>query len=170
MYRFLTNEENMFQIQTSELKDFQNWKQLNSKKFFSLYEYTNGVIQVNELSSDICIAFLRLIYPPFVCFNECIFLADEYHQDKLDKLVCQGYKLKELEYWMNLLNLDCYFRTDKEDFSLTKCLFFAHELKKIWMQKLSVDFPTRKFDVSCIQDVDPDTQAEEVYITLYQVE
>jgi hypothetical protein len=160
----------MFQFQMSELKDFQNWKQLNSKNFFSLYEYTNGVIQINELSSDICIAFLRLIYPPFICLNECIFLADEYHQEKLNKLVCQGYNSKELEYWMNILNLDCYFRTDKEDFSLTKCLFFAHELKKIWMQKLSVDFPTRKFDVSCIQDIDPDTQSEEVYITLYQVE
>jgi hypothetical protein len=160
----------MFQIQLSDLKDFQNWKQLNSQKHFSLYEYVNGVIQVNELSSDICIAFLRLVYPPFACFNECIFLADEYNRNKLEQLISQGYKQRELEYWMNILNIDCYFRTDKEDFSLTKCLFFANELKKIWLQKLSVDFPTRKFDVSCIQDVDSDTQAEEVDITLYQVE
>jgi hypothetical protein len=157
----------MFQI--SNLNDFQNWKKSNND-FFSLYDYVHGIIQINDLSSDICIAFLRLIYPTFFCSDECIFLIDQYNEDKLDKLVSKKLISKDLEYWMNILNLDCYFRNDKEEFCLEKCLLFAYELKKAWLQKLSIDFPARKFEVSCIQDIDPDTQRDEVYITLYQIQ
>jgi hypothetical protein len=155
----------MIQFDSSELKDFQAWKQSNAGTFFSLYDYIDGIIQSRELPSDFCIAFLKLIYPSFLLSENGVFLAEEYDQTKLDRLVNEGCQGKQLEYWMNILNIDGYLRISTEEFSIEQCLFFSNLLREIWLQKLSKDFPEKKFVVECIQETDSDN---EVYITFYQ--
>lgn len=161
---FLRRFQDMVQFDSSELKDFQAWKQAN-RKTFDLYDYVSGIIQANELPSDFCIAFLKLIYPPFLLSEHGVFLAEMYDQTKLNDLLDQGSQGGKLEFWMNILNLDGYLRISAEEFSIEQCLFFSNSLKEIWAQKLSKEFPEKKFVVECFQETDPDY---EVYITFYQ--
>lgn len=150
-----------------ELNDYQLWQKSNQNKRFSLYDYIHGLLQVGELSSDICIAFLKLFRPDFIMINGNIFLLEEYSQKKYNDLNNNGYSGRELEYWLNLLNIDCYFETPKEDFNIDKCLVFAHELTKAWSVKLHQEFSEREFEVICIDETG-DNDEKEIYITFFQ--
>lgn len=143
-----------------DLPDYEKWVSSNSPKKFSLFDYMHGVFNTKNIASDFAVAFLKLCAPDFYLYEGCVFLEQEFSKSKYDDLVAQGYKGKDLEYWMNLLSVDGLF----ESASLECAKYIADHLAILWKIKLQTDFPEMRFDVRGIVEADED----EVYVVFCQ--
>jgi hypothetical protein len=153
-------------IECPDLLDYQQWKKANNPNKFSLYDYLHGVTKTKGLNPDLYVAFLKLFWPDFVSVDEYVFLLEKYDEQKYYELVKQRYQGSDLEYWMNLLNLDGFFQevVGQEGDYLDHCLFLGEHIAKLWAQKLGIEFPDKVFDVRCIHDSD----LNEVYVVFCQ--
>jgi hypothetical protein len=151
-------------IQINALSDYQRWKQANNNIKFSIFDYIYGMIIEKKIPIDFCIALFKLFYPEFIVIENHVFLKEEYEKEKYINLVKQNCQKKEIEYWMNLLNIDpFFFQEDEEnndnfaDLSIAIC----EQMVDLWSQKLHKEFPDKQFCVKHLKD------DEEVYITFY---
>lgn len=152
-------------IKTFSLNNYREWQKANDNTKFSLYDYIHGLTVEKVIPIDFYIASLKLFNPDFISVDNCIFLKEEYEETKYFDLLKQQYSKRDLEYWINLVNLDGLFDTgaiEIDDSFLTSCLYLGEQLVNLWSSKLYIDFPSKQFHVECIQE------ANEVYIVFYE--
>lgn len=94
------------------------------------------------------IAYSFLLWPDFVEFNDCVFLASKFDMDYVwDLLLERRRKPSDVETWVNEINFkDSVFLNDKEA-TQEQVLYLARKLRYIWTYRLQHDFPERKFVV-----------------------
>lgn len=129
----------------SKLPDYQEWRQHNDNSF-SLYDYLHGIQSTSVLKGDFYLALFALIWPEFSKVDELIYLTEEITGHKLQKYIDEGYDNYELEYWINLVNLDGIIPglTD-ETYSV-----IGKILESTWSDKLKKDFPEKFFKTQYI--------------------
>ena len=152
-------------IQTNALSDYQRWKKANSDTNFSIFDYLHCSALDKKIPVDFCIALFELFYPEFILIDNHVFLKEEYERDKYLELVKQNCTKKDVEYWMNLLNIDAlFYREEIEDKdSFENALFFiCEQIVDLWSQKLHKEFSDRQFFVNYIRD------DGEMYIVFYE--
>lgn len=133
----------MKDLDSIKLNDYEMWVNANSTKKFSLFDYMHGVMLTENLSSDLFIAFLKLVWPEFYSYNNCVFLKEQFDQKKYDELVDQGLSNKDIEYWINLVLIDGIF----ENATVETCEYLAKNLVSAWKVKLKNDFPEKDFEL-----------------------
>ncbi len=138
-----------------KLLDYEKWKQANVGKF-SLYDYLHGVLSTQPQSPDLTFAYLKLLWPDFYSYNDQVFLKEEFEEQKYKGLVKQGYSGPELEYWMNLLNIDGLLN----NMTTEQARYIGKSVASIWDKKLAIDFPSQRFNTECIIEGEDD----EVYV------
>ena len=141
------------------LSDYERWVACNGSGKFSMYDYLHGVFSTKDVSSDLVVAFLKLFFPDFYVYENGVFLKEEFDKNEYNNLVARGYFGKDLEYWMNLLNIDSLFGVSSFEFSK----YIANNIALLWHRKLSIDFPEMRFETKCICESD-----DEVYVVFYQ--
>lgn len=110
------------------LEDYVEWMKLNSTKKFSLFDYINGVIQLRDLPIDVFVAVLKLFWPDFINFDNKIFIKEEFSEEKYRELIDNGCPDKDLEYWMNLINVDGLFHSE----SLEVTEYLSKYIEYLW--------------------------------------
>jgi len=110
------------------LSDYQKWVSSNEEKKFSLFDYIHGVFSLNDLSSDLAIALMNLFFPRFLLHDDLIFLQEEFSKKRYDSLISSGISGHELEYWMNILNIDTLINCS----SVAEGVKFAESLVPLW--------------------------------------
>ncbi len=139
---------------TKHLTNFEKWE--NSDHEFDIYDYISATLQnltgnVEEVNS-IIIAISELFYPRFIEHNGSIFLNEIFSENKYHELK-NNTNIKdtaELETWMNIINLDGIF----QDMDFALCCELGKKISMIWGQKLSLEYPNRKFKVDYSDDID----------------
>ncbi|HPH97018.1 MAG TPA: hypothetical protein PKW33_14460 [Anaerolineaceae bacterium] len=104
---------------------------------------------INMLGSyQHAIAYSFLLWPDFVEFNDCVFLASKFDMDYVwDLLLERRGKPSDVETWVNEIDFgDNIFPNDKEA-TQEQVLYLARKLRDIWTYRLQHDFPERKFVV-----------------------
>ncbi|NEQ42465.1 MAG: hypothetical protein F6K00_02440 [Leptolyngbya sp. SIOISBB] len=144
------------------LTDYTKWLNVNSEKNFTLYDYIHGVFQSKNLHPDLAIAFLKLLWPDFIIKDEFVFLKEEFTYNRYQEIISTVSETAEIEYWINLLNIDEVINSDSTETSS----FFAVKLSDLWKKKLIIDFPNKRFEVKVIYD--EGDSGSEVYITFQQ--
>lgn len=150
-------------VNNNALSDYQKWKNVNDCKNFSLYDYIYCVAIDKKIPIDFNIALLKLFYPEFIVIENHVFLKEEYDESEYLRLIEQNLQKKEVEYWMNLLNISSLFYSEEietEDNSLY--IDTCEVIANLWSQKLHKDFPRKQFYVGCLKDDD------EIYIVFHE--
>jgi len=129
------------------LEDFVNWKSCNSS-LFSLHDYIFCVLREGQVKPDFLYAILKLIVPTFVDTHGLVFLSETFRESKLQELQAQGYKGKELEYWMNLVSVDAVLGGNCPEIAQV----FAEEMVRAWRDRLRGQYPDREFHVRKLED------------------
>ena len=146
-----------------EVMDYESWKRANPG--FSQFDYLHAFFRLTKNASDIFNSFFRLLWPEFIIRDGHLFLQDNFAEKKYKDLINKGYPRKDVEYWMNLLNLSgMVLQNDSIKESWTKEV--GNQLVAIWNAKILLEFPDRKVVVSCIFD-----EADgEYFLVLFQNE
>jgi len=144
------------------LEDYNQWVEANQPQNFSLFDYIHGVFTTEELPPDLAFSLFGLFWPDFIILDNLIFLQTEFSEEKYQKLKLDGIEKQEIEYWMNLLNVDKLINCKSTKLSLQ----FASQLANSWKRKLETDYPNRKFDVQAFSE-NGDLDSE-VYIFFQQ--
>lgn len=144
------------------LVNYEEYSAANDDKKVSLFDYLHGYFANEQLKPDLSIAFLKLIWPDFVCMDGLVFLKEEYSERRHGENVLQGISGRDLEYWMNLLTIDGLFET----LTFEQSQYFGYQLVEAWTKKLEMDFPDKKFVVECV--IEDEDGEEEVYVVFYQ--
>jgi hypothetical protein len=150
-------------VNNNALSDYQKWKNANDGKNFSLYDYIHCVAIEKKIPIDFNIALLKLFYPEFIVIENHVFLKEEYDESEYLRLIEQNLPKKEVEYWMNLLNINSLFYSEEieaenDSLYIDTCEVMAN----LWSQKLHKDFPEKQFYVGCLKD------DNEMYIVFYE--
>ena len=144
------------------LTDYTRWLNVNSEKTFTLYDYIHGVFQYENLHSDLAIAFLKLLWPDFMIRDEFVFLKEEFTSERYLETITAASEKAEIEYWMNLLNINETINCDSMEISL----LFANKMSEMWSKKLFSEFPNKKFKVEVICEGEGSDM--EIYLTFQQ--
>ncbi len=134
----------------ANLKDYESWRRLNAEPF-SLFDYAYAVARARRLPADALMAFGAIIWPSFRNVGGMVLLAEQYDPTKLEYLRSQGLSERKIEYWMNLLCIDGFFKA-LPGATAWHMRSFAETLCQTWRAKLSRDFPTRRFRVEIVVD------------------
>jgi hypothetical protein len=133
-------------IEKSKLSDFQEWRNANADGF-TLFDYLRGNLVTEEVESDVIVAVFELLLPRFVEVENMVFLEEEFSENKLSDL-SRGRSNKEIEYWMNLLNISSLFESVQKSVIQEMAL----SIKASWLARLRDTFPNKVFEVNLVED------------------
>ncbi len=90
-------------------------------------------------------------------------IKEEYDESEYLRLIEQNLQKKEVEYWMNLLNINSLFygeeiETEDNSIYIDTCELIVN----LWSHKLHKDFPEKQFYVGCLKD------ENEIYIVFHE--
>lgn len=140
----------------NELLDYQNWVSANQSKRFSLFDYVHAKLNFDRVSPDLAVALLNLYWPTFQEIDGWVFLEEEFSKEKYQELASSNNS--QLEYWMNLINLESIFSLAPVETQE----YVALKITEMWKAKLKIDFPEKKFIVKKFID------EGEAYCVFYQ--
>ena len=129
-----------------KLKNFDESKELNEKVPFNSFDYIYNNFVLKDVNDDIYFTMLELYWPSFLKFKNYIFLKEEFLEIRVNELEKQN---ENVEFWMNLLTLNCFFKNDDES---QNGIIFTRKLVEIWNIKLKLDFPDLEFIVAFLED------------------
>lgn len=141
----------------AKIPTYDDWLKANGKGF-SLFDYLYGEITQYGAPADIVWAVAKLTWPEFVMVDGRVFLKECFTEEKYASLRNEGRAPKEMEYWMNMVNVGGLFAEGDG----TKLAAVAATFSAAWPAKAKQDCPSLEFDCEVIED-DGDT-----FITLHR--
>ena len=132
---------------TDKIPNYKEWLTVNSSRF-SQYDYIHGQITQYDVPADIVTVVSKIVWPEFLILGECIFIKDIFNNDKYQSLVNASYSVRDIEYWMNLVNISGMFGEGNESEAAEFCVI----LKSTWKIKFMLEHPSLVADVEIVDD------------------
>lgn len=133
----------------TKLADFRAWREKNDSSF-NLFDYLHGVLSTNDVSTDLIFAIIELFWPEFINVDGMIFIDEQFDKGEYERLVNEGSKPEEVEYWLNLVNLDGLLPGIGNE----NCAFIGTKIAELWRLKLQLEYQDKKFNVSYLYEDD----------------
>jgi len=136
----------------SEFMKVNNGKKLNE------LDYLHAIYKFNDVHIDLVSSFSMLFNPKLELINGDLFIRDIFSIDKYDSFISEGKQIKEVQYWMNLIEITSIF----ENIELSKAQELAKSIEESWNNKISKLYPNSDINAFVINDQNTD----EVFVTL----
>jgi hypothetical protein len=116
-------------------------------------------------------AYLKICWPDFVEFDDCVFRAEEFASSLYAQFLEQfGGDKSAVECFLNhchIQDLFAYYFDPEKDGSRELVRYVGRQLRELWQAKLNYQFPNRKITVE-FNDSDDVEKVIDYQITFYQ--